>query len=154
MITIVCTGTISILPLDWRLSTLQTTVRECQTRCPVDLPLYILAGYAPFLPILLISEMLYYARIGQYPISNKFAYGVRSQTMLCSVVSLRPEVNTNFPNVPLVVTIEQTTDLVNCIVTAAAAPAQYNTCRRSVQLDDLSWKLLRVLATRSSMNGL
>ena len=76
--------------------------------------------------------------------------------MLCSVVvvSLRTEVNTNFPNVPLVVTIEQTTDLVNCIVTAAAAPAQYNTCRRSVQLNDLSWKLLRVLATRSSMNGL
>ena len=63
-------------------------------------------------------------------------------------MSLRTEVNTNFPNVPLVVTIEQTTDLVNCIVTAAAAPAQYNTCRRSVQLDDLSWKLLRVLATR------
>ena len=76
------------------------------------------------------------------------AYGVRSQTMLCSVVSLRTEVNTNFPNVPLVVTIEQTTDLVNCSVTAAAAPAQYNTCRRNVQLDDLSWKLLRVHAAR------
>ena len=66
--------------------------------------------------------------------------------MLCSVVSLRTEVNTNFPNAPLVVTIEQTTDLVNCSVTAAAAPAQYNTCRRNVQLDDLSWKLLRVHA--------
>ena len=88
--------------------------------------------------------------VGNTPYQINSLIRVRSQTMLCSVVvvSLRTEVNTNFPNVPLVVTIEQTTDLVNCIVTAAAAPAQYNTCRRSVQLDDLSWKLLRVLATR------
>ena len=86
--------------------------------------------------------------VGNTPYQINSLIRVRSQTMLCSVVSLRTEVNTNFPNVPLVVTIEQTTDLVNCIVTAAAAPAQYNTCRRNVQLDDLSWKLLRVLATR------
>ena len=88
--------------------------------------------------------------VGITPYQINSLIRVRSQTMLCSVVvvSLRTEVNTNFPNVPLVVTIEQTTDLVNCIVTAAAAPAQYNTCRRNVQLDDLSWKLLRVLATR------
>ena len=88
--------------------------------------------------------------VGNTPYQINSLIRVRSQTMLCSavVVSLRAEVNTNFPNVPLVVTIEQTTDLVNCIVTAAAAPAQYNTCRHSVQLDDLSWKLLRVLATR------
>ena len=62
------------------------------------------------------------------------AYGVRSQTMLCSVVSLRTEVNTNFPNVPLVVTIEQTTDLVNCSVTAARPPPP-NTIRAAAMFN-------------------